>query len=274
MCVPKDADRKAEEVCRIGHVPEFWGQAAMSFKLHRLWSALALALSLVFVAAIAYLVLIAPGNLGYRTIFESLRLLAQIGGIATIASLIVLIVTLRGGDLASETMAFLATVLFAVPVATMALNEASPPPGDFINDITTDLENPPEFNAVIPLREPGSNPIEYGGPEVAAVQRDVHPEVEPIMTSLSQDAAFQKAFETAEAMGWEIVAGDPNTGIIEAIATTPFFRFKDDIVIRVRGLPEGGSRVDVRSRSRVGLSDLGTNAARIVAYADAFEAAS
>ena len=66
-------------------------------------------------------------------------------------------------------------------------------------------------------------------------------------------------------MGWKIVAADSTAGRIEATATTPWFGFKDDVVVRVR--PEGsGSRIDVRSVSRVGQSDVGTNARRIRAY--------
>ena len=66
-------------------------------------------------------------------------------------------------------------------------------------------------------------------------------------------------------MGWDLVASDPASGRIEATDTTFWFGFKDDIVIRVAAAP-GGSRVDIRSLSRVGVSDVGTNAARIRKY--------
>jgi uncharacterized protein (DUF1499 family) len=227
--------------------------------------------ALAFVCAIAYLVVGAPrGLVGYRTAFETLRLLAQIGAGGAVASLIVLVLALRSPSRAGARLSAISLLVFAIPVGTMIANEATPPPGDFINDITTDLEDPPIFSAVIPLRPEGSSAIEYGGAEVAEIQRQAHPDVEPILTELAGDAAFQKAFETAEMMGWEVVSGDMQTGIIEAIDTTPFFRFKDDIVIRIRPAG-GGSRIDLRSKSRVGLSDLGTNAKRIRKYADAFE---
>jgi uncharacterized protein (DUF1499 family) len=73
------------------------------------------------------------------------------------------------------------------------------------------------------------------------------------------------AVAAARAMGWEVVAADRASGRIEATDTTRFFGFKDDVVIRVQAAP-GGSRVDVRSVSRVGGSDVGTNATRIRAY--------
>jgi len=74
--------------------------------------------------------------------------------------------------------------------------------------------------------------------------------------------AFTAAVQTAEALGWEVVAADPVAGRLEATDTTFWFGFKDDIVVRIRSQPDG-SRVDVRSVSRVGRSDVGTNARRI-----------
>jgi uncharacterized protein (DUF1499 family) len=77
--------------------------------------------------------------------------------------------------------------------------------------------------------------------------------------------AFRRAADAARAMGWEMVAADSAAGRVEATATTRWFGFKDDVVVRVR--PDGaGSRIDVRSVSRVGGSDVGANAARIRAY--------
>jgi uncharacterized protein (DUF1499 family) len=66
-------------------------------------------------------------------------------------------------------------------------------------------------------------------------------------------------------MGWEIAAADAPSGRIEATAKTPWFGFRDDVVIRVASVG-AGSRIDVRSVSRVGRGDLGTNAKRIRAY--------
>ncbi len=76
---------------------------------------------------------------------------------------------------------------------------------------------------------------------------------------------FEAALAAAEAMGWEIVAAEPGSGRIEAVATTTWFGFKDDVVIRVSDAP-GRTKVDVRSVSRVGRSDVGANAERIRAF--------
>ncbi len=134
-----------------------------------------------------------------------------------------------------------------------------------IHDITTDLDNPPAFVAVLPLRANAPNAAAYGGPAVADAQRSGYPDIAPAILKQPADQAFGNAEQAARSMGWEIVSIDPASGRIEATDTTRWFGFKDDVVIRVRAAP-GGSRVDVRSLSRVGGSDVGTNATRIREY--------
>lgn len=141
----------------------------------------------------------------------------------------------------------------------------------FIHDITTDTDDPPVFVAVLPLRADAANPPEYPGEEVAAQQREAYPEVQPTSTTLAPGAALARAEQVARDMGWEIVATVPEEGRLEATATTFWFGFKDDVVIRVRPTAEG-SRVDIRSKSRVGRSDVGANAARIRDFLEAFRA--
>ena len=136
-----------------------------------------------------------------------------------------------------------------------------------IHDITTDTDNPPLFVDVVPMRQAAGavNPPEYLGPAVAVQQKRAYPDLAPLDLSMPPGEAFTKAGAAARAMGWEIVAEKPAEGRIEATATTAWFGFKDDIVIRVAETA-GGSRIDVRSKSRVGRSDVGANAARIRAY--------
>ena len=134
-----------------------------------------------------------------------------------------------------------------------------------IHDVTTDLQDPPAFVAVLPLRADAPNPATYGGDSVAAQQRQGYPDLGPLRLALPPAAAHARALAAARAMGWEIVAADAAAGRIEATATTRWFGFRDDVVVRLR--PEGaGTRVDLRSVSRVGGSDVGANAARIRAY--------
>jgi uncharacterized protein (DUF1499 family) len=134
-----------------------------------------------------------------------------------------------------------------------------------IHDITTDTESPPNFEAVLPLRAQSPNPAEYGGREIAEQQLKAYPEIRPLVLDLSVEESFERALRVARDMGWEIVAGDPQRGRIEATATTPFFGFKDDVVVRLAPT-DTGTRIDVRSVSRVGISDVGANAKRIRSF--------
>ena len=126
---------------------------------------------------------------------------------------------------------------------------------------------------MVPLRADAANSLEYGGRDVAAAQRAAYPDIETLVLGHPPDRVVELARETAEARGWAIVAVDTDAGRVEATETTSWFGFKDDIVVRVRPAT-GGARVDVRSVSRVGLGDLGANAARIREFLARLRAAS
>ncbi|HEX6703839.1 MAG TPA: DUF1499 domain-containing protein [Albitalea sp.] len=156
--------------------------------------------------------------------------------------------------------------VLAVPPLVHWRQAARLPP---IHDISTDTENPPRFVAVLPLRGDTSNPIDYSA-EVAQAQKAGYPDLAPLTLALPPAKAFALAEGVARDMGWDIVAVSPADMRIEATATTLLFGFKDDVAIRITPAAQG-SRVDVRSVSRVGHSDLGTNAKRIRAYLDKLE---
>ena len=239
-------------------------------KSTRTWAIVAVVLGALLLGATAYAVVGArTGAVGFREAFGMLRWIVQGGLVALVLAAGVLIASFATGDGAGRGLSILAIVLILIPVAGILLNQQSPPPGAPINDITTDLEDPPRFDAVLAVRPPNANATQYGGDAVAARQREAHPEVRPIESELPPDEAFRRALAVAEDMGWEIVAQDAAAGIIEAVDTTAFFRFKDDIVVRVRPSARG-SRVDLRSLSRVGRSDLGKNAARIMEFSERF----
>jgi uncharacterized protein (DUF1499 family) len=131
-----------------------------------------------------------------------------------------------------------------------------------INDVSTDTANPPKLVATLPLRRGAPNPPAYPGASVAAQQKAAYPDIAPLVLPIKPDEAFRRVDKVATALGWEIVARAPAEGRLEAVATTRWFGFHDDIVIRIQA--EGtGSRIDIRSKSRVGRSDLGANANRI-----------
>ncbi|SMO63532.1 DUF1499 domain-containing protein [Gracilimonas mengyeensis] len=139
-----------------------------------------------------------------------------------------------------------------------------------IHDITTDLQNPPEFVAIEPLRADAPNPANYAGQETAEAQRNFYTNLEPLYTDLNYDQAYNKALETARQMDWTIVAENQREGRIEAYEKLAWFGFIDDVVIRVTETEEG-SRIDVRSKSRIGRGDLGVNAQRIKNYLNAYQ---
>ena len=135
-----------------------------------------------------------------------------------------------------------------------------------IHDVTTDLENPPAFQAVLAKRGNAPNSLERS-PQLAVLQRDGYPDLAPVTLPTPPAATFDRALAVAQAGGWEIVTADKSSGRIEATETTRWFGFTDDVVIRLT--PWGaGTRVDVRSAARAGAGDLGRNARRIRQFLD------
>lgn len=135
-----------------------------------------------------------------------------------------------------------------------------------IHDITTDTDNPPQFVALKPERDRSANGSAYGGADIAALQKQGYPGIAPLVLPLPPEQVIARAESVARGMGWQIAAAVPAEGRLEATDTTKWWGFKDDIVVRAAAAP-GGSRVDIRSASRIGKSDLGVNAARIRRFA-------
>jgi uncharacterized protein (DUF1499 family) len=155
-----------------------------------------------------------------------------------------------------------AVIAFVPPI--LLLEEAKKLPN--IHDITTDPFDPPVFNALMAMRKTVPNGADYGGVEIAKQQQKGYPDIKSLVLKGTPADTMQKAIDAARSMGWEIVASDAPAGRIEATDTTTWFGFKDDIIVRVRPDPSGGSRIDVRSVSRVGSSDVGANAKRVRKY--------
>jgi uncharacterized protein (DUF1499 family) len=139
-----------------------------------------------------------------------------------------------------------------------------------IHDVTTDTANPPAFVAIAPLRAEAPNGIDYKTDP--ALQQKGYPDIQPVTSALAPAMLFEKALGVAKNMEWEIVAVSPEQGRIEATDTTAWWGFKDDIAIRVTA-ERDGSRLDIRSMSRVGKSDVGKNAERIRTFLEKLKAA-
>lgn len=126
-----------------------------------------------------------------------------------------------------------------------------------INDISTDIEDPPVFwFTVTPTDYPTAN---------AGLQRAAYPKVQPLDLPLSFDEAFAAALSLIKDRGWKVLSADPAESQIEAIAKSRLFGFEDEVAIRVTKT-DNGARIDMRSRSRLGQIDRGANARRIEAY--------
>ena len=157
-------------------------------------------------------------------------------------------------------VAALIVALLAIAPPLIVRNQAKGVPP--IHDITTDTADPPAFVALLAERQKARNGAEYRGQAIAAQQQKAYPDIKTLVVKAPPGETVQKAIDAARSLGWEVVSSDAPAGRIEATATTSWWGFKDDVVVRVR--PEGsGSRVDVRSMSRVGMSDLGANAKRV-----------
>ncbi len=202
------------------------------------------------------------GQIALHSAFGAIRLGAMTGIAAILVSLVGIVLALRARQhhhLLYAALGLLLGIVAFVPPWLLARSAGSLPA---IHDISTDTVNPPPFVAVLPLRANAPNSPVYGGAEVAAKQQAAYPDIQPLQSSQSPAALLDAARKVALAMDWQIVAEQADTGRLEATATTSWFGFKDDVVIRIRA--EGnGSRLDIRSGSRLGGSDIGANAARI-----------
>ncbi len=159
--------------------------------------------------------------------------------------------------------AVLAITAITIPLSMMNTAKNVPP----IHDISTDLVNPPEFVAIAPLRADAPNPVAYDGIETAEQQRTAYPELQTLRYNQSQSQLVEAIEQAIDNLGWELVDIDTDNGIIEATDTTAWFGFKDDVVVRITD-SDNERLVDIRSKSRVGGSDLGKNAARIHTLVD------
>lgn len=224
----------------------------------------------------ALLLVLAPmgyriGILGVSAAVLMLPGMAAVLSVITVGfTLVGLVLTLRRGLIAERLPLAIGGVLALAVLFNMGswfMRANAVPP---IHDISTDTADPPAFVAVLDARGAEANPLDYDAEALAAPTREAYPFIRPIRSDLTPAEALGRAERVATDLGWEVVAVDPAAGRLEATATTSLYGFKDDVVVRVR--PDAaGSRIDLRSVSRVGQSDLGANAARIRAFIEAFE---
>lgn len=226
----------------------------------------------VAVCALALLGLSGPGyRLGWFSLGTALQRMlawAAFGGIgAGMLGLLALALNGRRGSAAGRMAAIVALVVGLgsayMPWQWQRQARRVPP----IHDISTDTIAPPGYVEVAAVRreQRAPNGLEYSD-AVAAQQVAGYPDLAPAFLAASPDDAYRKSLDLVRARGWDVVAADEPGRRIEATDTTFWFGFKDDVAVRVSAIPDGSSRVDIRSVSRVGRSDVGTNAARVRAF--------
>jgi uncharacterized protein (DUF1499 family) len=184
-----------------------------------------------------------------------------VGGLLAIVALIIgAIAALRGAGLGAG-LALGAVV--SVTFLAIAMPAGKVPR---INDITTDTTNPPQFVKAGSLEGNQRRDMRYPGASFAEQQRAGYPDLGPLRIEEAPDEAFKRVQSVARQMPtWEITRDDAAARALEGVDTTRLFRFKDDFVIEVRA-QDGGSVVQMRSKSRDGKGDIGANAARIEAF--------
>ncbi len=197
------------------------------------------------------------GWLGLGDVFQGLRLAIPAGIAAWLVLLIARLAKVTGNS-AWLLMLLLAAVLY-LPIQQALVARSVPG----IHDISTDLVDPPRFSAaMVEARKDARNPPEYPGAETAQQQQQAYPHIQPLRLAADRNTVFAQARELVAANGWQLVQANPDSGIIEASDTSWWFGFVDDVIIRIRS--DGrGSLVDMRSKSRIGRSDIGANARRI-----------
>ena len=236
----------------------------------------------LLVSAVVLLIILITGPLGYKFSMVPLQpslvslLIAVVGGaLVFLIGLVYLVIAMRSDLGRNRNLVIVSMILGLVPVGIIGPQIAAAGDVPPIHDITTDTANPPAFVAIVPLRESAPNGYEYGVSEawpaekLGATTMEAYPGLKPIESDLSVADAVDRTEAALQAMGLEIVAVDKEAGLVEATATTFWFGFKDDMVVRIVGNGEG-SRIDLRSMSRVGQSDVGANAARITDFVDRF----
>jgi len=218
-----------------------------------------------FITAVAAVLMLAMAVLGYRngelhfvSALKDFEWAAYTAVIAMLLSLIGLWLVRPGGTSRGLLPGMLGLVL-ALPLVIFIVNfeyaaRVYPP----INDLSTDLEDPPSFWEV-------PHPVVYPGDQVAELQRKGYPDIKPLELAMDADASLKLALAVAREMGWEIISESTSEMQIEAVATSFLFGFEDYVAVRVQEV-NGHARVDMRSHSRLGRIDRGVNASRIRTY--------
>lgn len=248
-----------------------------SYSYSRYQEPISLAIRTGSLLALIGVIVFFAGPVGYRLGLLSLPTASQrvfvwganLAGAAALLACLGLIATMLRRR---EARRGIGRALLAITVGAVAFRAGGRLPigttAPAIHDITTDTQHPPEYVTVAQLRGGGgAGQLTYPGEQLASQQRNVYPDIRPLMLSVSRDEAFSRALTAVRNLGWTLVAADGDAGRIEATASTRLFGTLDDVIVRVSAA-EGGSRVDVRSTARDQAGST-SNASRVRAVLDA-----
>lgn len=215
------------------------------------------------------------GAWGFRAGFEALRYCFYAAAAGVLVALVGLFLARRARNnrlLFANALALVAALGFLTYLGGKVRTARSVPA---IHDISTNLDDVPQFSR-LQIRSDNLEKVpDLGKPEYKAmepearwkaVHRSAYGDIRTIHLPTNVADSIRRAEALARDRGWAIARSDPAAGILEATETSLFFRFKDDVVVRARPAPDGGSLVDMRSISRVGVSDVGVNANRVRAF--------
>jgi hypothetical protein len=192
----------------------------------------------------------------------AMGMMAVLAGIVSILG----IITSTDTKVSGTFLAIIGMLLGLAVVAPIYLTVQAGYKAPKIHDITTDLQDPPTFTTIRSLRSTAHNSLDRKTPaNLAELQQAGYPDLESLLIDKNPSQVFKEAVELAKARDWEIINASAKDGIIEATATTKIMGFKDDIVIRVTN-KNNHTIVDMRSASRIGISDMRTNADRINSF--------
>ncbi len=217
------------------------------------------------------------GLWNFKVAFSLLAGCALTGAIILALAGVGLIGSIRQGNEKAKHRSMLVIFVLIIPMGVLFSSAYSASQVPRIHDISTDLESPPEFSLLLDKRPKDANTLAIK-PEVIEQQKQYYTDLSSLELSLDKGKALQLAKQAAEQMGWHPImvgsASDGKSATLEAVDTTFWFGFKDDIVVRIAERKPEGVTMDVRSVSRVGQSDLGKNAKRIRQFLDQVKTAS
>lgn len=245
---------------------------------------------LLATSGVISVILLLAAPMGYK--YGSSLLMSSLGTVmlaflvavlVVIVSLVMLLYVNKHQMLRDRKLLFIGIAVSILPMVMIVPNILKGTSVPAIHDITTDTSSPPVFHVIVNQRLVGAkeeaivNDLTYGAgfenpSMLAKLQQEAYPEIQTLELNSDVMSVVAVTSKILEESGMEVVNIDPELGIVEATATTFWFGFKDDVVVRIRPT-RSGSKVDVRSVSRVGQSDLGANAARITGILTALSSA-